>query len=97
MIGSFQDQGVEDIYNGNNTKEDRSTCPKSIWGVARRKLDQLDSAESLEDLRKPPSNRLEKLSGNRANQRSIRINDQYRICFYWTETGPSEVEITDYH
>ncbi len=97
MIRSFQDQGVEDIYNGNNTKEARSTCPKSIWGVARRKLDQLDSAESLEDLRKPPSNKLEKLSGNRANQGSIRINDQYRICFYWTETGPSEVEIADYH
>lgn len=97
MIRSFQDQGVEDIYNGNNTKKARSTCPKSIWGVAIRKLDQLDSAEFLEDLRKPPSNKLEKLSGNRANQRSIRINDQYRICFHWTETGPSEVEITDYH
>ena len=62
-----------------------------------RKLDQLDSVLSLDELRVPPGNRLEALSGNRQRQHSIRINDQYRICFRWTETGPTDVEITDYH
>jgi proteic killer suppression protein len=65
--------------------------------VAQRKLDQLDSATELNDLAIPPGNRLESLSGNRERQHSIRINDQYRICFIWTKSGPMEVEITDYH
>ena len=72
-------------------------CPKSLWKIAVRKLDQLDSVLSLDELHVPPGNRLETLSGNREGQHSIRINDQYRICFRWTETGPTDVEITDYH
>lgn len=62
-----------------------------------RKLDQLDSVLSLEELRVPPGNHLQALSGDRRGQHSIRINEQYRICFEWTETGPVDVEITDYH
>nr|WP_295840423.1 type II toxin-antitoxin system RelE/ParE family toxin [uncultured Microbacterium sp.] len=68
-----------------------------IHRVALRKLRQLGSAETLEDLRVPPGNRLEVLQGNRAGQYSIRINDQWRICFVWTGAGPEEVEIVDYH
>jgi toxin HigB-1 len=68
-----------------------------IQRVALRKLRQLGAAESLEDLRVPPGNRLERLKGDRSGQDSIRINDQWRICFTWTDTGPKEVEIVDYH
>jgi proteic killer suppression protein len=68
-----------------------------IERAALRKLVMLDAAESLEDLRVPPGNRLEALSGDRAGQHSIRINQQWRICFVWTDTGPQEVEIVDYH
>jgi len=73
------------------------TCPKSLWKIAFRKLDQLDSVLSLDELRVPPGNRLKVLSGDRQGQHSIRINDQYRICFKWTQTGPMDVEVTDYH
>jgi proteic killer suppression protein len=97
VIGWFKDRGTEDIFYGRNTREARRSCPQTVWLVAARKLDQLDSAQALEDMRIPPGNRLERLSGNRAGQWSIRINDQYRLCFVWTETGPSEVEIVDYH
>jgi len=97
MIVAFQDQGTEDIYNGANTKAARKTCPESLWKVAARKLDQLDSVTALEELRIPPGNRLEPLTGNRKGQHSIRLNDQYRICFVWTEKGPDQVEIVDYH
>ena len=65
--------------------------------AAQKKLRQLNAAGNLNDLRIPPGNRLEKLVGNRAGQHSIRINDQYRICFVWTKQGPADVEITDYH
>ena len=65
--------------------------------MAARKLDQLDSVERLADLAIPPGNRLESLAGARKGQHSIRINEQYRICFVWTESGPEEVEIVDYH
>ena len=68
-----------------------------IHRVALRKLRQVGSAESLEDLRVPPGNRLEALKGDRVGQHSIRINDQWRICFVWTDAGPEEVEIVDYH
>ena len=70
---------------------------KKLWTIAVRKLDQLDSVLSLDELRVPPGNRLEALSKDRKGQHSIRINDQYRICFRWTDTGPINVEITDYH
>jgi len=86
-----------DIFNGIASKAARKICPKTLWGIAARKLDQLDSVSSMDELRLPPGNRLEALSGNRKGQFSIRINDQFRICFKWSETGPMDVEITDYH
>ncbi|MCD6135791.1 type II toxin-antitoxin system RelE/ParE family toxin [Candidatus Bipolaricaulota bacterium] len=97
MIRSFATQATEDIFNGRNTKTARRACPQDLWSIAGRKLDQLDSVESLSELRIPPGNCLEQLSGSRAGQFSIRINDQYRLCFLWTETGPANVEIVDYH
>ena len=97
MIRSFKDEGADDIFYGRNTKNARRSCPQTLWTVVGRKLDQLDSAQSLEDLRLPPGNRLEALSGDRAGQHSIRINDQYRVCFVWVDNEPDEVEIVDYH
>lgn len=97
MIRSFSDEGTEDVFNGVSSARARRSCPRSLWVTAARKLDLLDSAELLEDLRAPPGNRLEGLSGNRRGQYSVRINRQFRICFRWTEDGPSEVEIVDYH
>lgn len=69
----------------------------NIAAVARRKLRQLEIAARLDDLRVPPGNRLEALKGNRAGQHSIRVNDQFRVCFRWTDTGAEDVEIVDYH
>ncbi len=97
MIVSFKDTATQDIFNGENTKAARRNCPETLWKVAQRKLDQLDSVISLDELRVPPGNRLEALVGSRNGQYSIRINDQYRICFVWYEQGPEEVEIVDYH
>lgn len=97
MIISYKDRGTQDIFNGNDTKSARKTCPQSLWKVARRKLDQLDFAASLNDLRSPPKNKLEALKGDRKGQNSIRINDQYRICFVWSNNGVENVEIVDYH
>jgi toxin HigB-1 len=97
MIVSFRDPGTEDIFNGRNTRRARRTCPRNLWPIAVRKLDQLDSAIGLDDLRIPPGNQLEALSGDRRGQSSIRINERYRICFTWTEKGPAGVEIVDYH
>ena len=97
MIQSFRNKGTEDIFNGKNTKEARKVCPRSLWNIAARKLDQLDSVQILEELKVPPGNMLELLKGNRKGEYSIRINDQYRICFTWSEIGPDSVEITDYH
>ena len=97
MIRSFKNQGTEDIFNGKNTKEARKICPQSLWKIASRKLDQLDSVKHLNELRVPPNNKLEALTRDRKGQHSIRINDQYRICFVWSDTGPDNVEITDYH
>jgi toxin HigB-1 len=70
---------------------------RAIAKVAMRKLDMLDAAAAVQDLRSPPGNRLEALKGDRAGQYSIRINDQYRVCFVWTDSGPEQVEVTDYH
>lgn len=97
MIQSFKDAGSEDIFNGVNSSDARRLCPLTLWNVTARKLDQLDSAESLGDLRTPPGNRLEVLSGDRIGQFSIRINERYRVCFVWTVAGPDQVEIVDYH
>ncbi|MGH2541311.1 MAG: type II toxin-antitoxin system RelE/ParE family toxin [Ardenticatenaceae bacterium] len=97
MIRSFKTTGTEDIFNGKNTAAARKIAPRNLWRVAARKLDQLDSVASLNDLRVPPGNRLEALAGGRVGQYSIRINDQYRICFTWAGTDAEEVEIIDYH
>ncbi|MCF6280840.1 MAG: type II toxin-antitoxin system RelE/ParE family toxin [Candidatus Polarisedimenticolaceae bacterium] len=97
MIISFKDSATEDIFNGVNSKAARKTCPQTLWRITARKLDQLDSVKSLKELKIPPGNRLESLSGDRKTEFSIRINEQYRICFRWSESGPLNVEITDYH
>ncbi len=97
MIQSFKNKGTEDIFNGKNTKEARKICPRSLWKIATRKLDQLDSVQTLTELKIPPGNMLEMLKGNRKGEHSVRINDQYRICFKWIEAGPNSIEITDYH
>jgi proteic killer suppression protein len=97
LIVSFADKGTEDVFNGEDTRLARGTLPRDLWKVAGRKLDIINAATSLQDLRFPPGNRLELLKGNRKGQHSVRINDQYRICFHWTDTGPEEVEIVDYH
>ena len=88
---------MEDVFNGKNTKAARKTCPESLWKVAVRKLDQLDSVTALNELRIPPGNRLEALTGDRKGQHSLRINDRYRLCFVWTASGPDQVEVVDYH
>jgi toxin HigB-1 len=97
MIRSFRGSGTEDIFNGRATRTARQSLPQSLWRVAVRKLEALDSAEALQDLRVPPGNRLEQLRGKRSGQHSIRINDQFRICFRWSEVGAEDVEIVDYH
>jgi toxin HigB-1 len=96
LIVSFADKGTEDLFNGEESRRARQLLPQELWGNANRKLDMLNAGK-LEDLRFPPGNCLEKLSGDRKGQHSVRINDQYRVCFRWTENGPEEVEITDYH
>ncbi|NOZ75140.1 MAG: plasmid maintenance system killer protein [FCB group bacterium] len=97
MICSFSDRGTEDIFNGINSKVARRKCPRNLYAVAIRKLDQLDSVIQLQELRIPPGNHFEALRGDRRGQYSIRINEQYRLCFRWTEQGPEDVEIVDYH
>ncbi len=97
MIIRFKDKGTEDIFNGVASKAARKTCPQSLWRIASRKLELLDSVVRRDELKVPPGNRLEALSGDRKGQHSIRVNEQFRICFKWTDAGPDEVELTDYH
>lgn len=97
MIRAFRDAGTEDIFNGKSSKVARRVCPQQLWRVARRKLEQLDSVVCLEELCVPPENRFEASQRDRKGKHNIRINGQYRVCFVWTETGPAEVEIVDYH
>jgi len=92
MIIDFKDKNAEELYNtGSNKKY------KKIERIALRKLDMINAASVLKDLKAPPGNCLEPLQGNRAGQHSIRINDQYRICFVWTDFGARDIEIVDYH
>lgn len=93
----FADQGTEDIYDGLDSKRARKTLPRYLHEKARRKLMVMAYAESLDDLRAPPSNRLERLHGNRDGQYSIRIDGQFRICFRWAEGAVTDIEIVDYH
>ncbi len=93
MIRSFRDRKVEAIALGKAPKG----FPSDVVASARRKLKWLDAATALRDLASPPGNRLEALSGDRQGQHSIRINDQWRICFRWSDGGADDVEIVDYH
>lgn len=93
MIQSFRDKEAEKIFN----RQFSAKLSKNIQGIARKKLVILDAAVDLNDLRVPPGNRLEALRGNRKGQHSMRINDQWRICFKWRNGSAYEVEITDYH
>ena len=93
MIRSFRDGQTERVFR----RERARRFPTDVQRRAHRKLLLLDAAEALEDLRVPPGNRLERLRGNRAGQHSIRINDQWRLCFRWDHGDAYEVEITDYH
>ena len=93
MIRSFKNPETERIFNRERSRK----LPQSIHRSALRKLLVLDAADSLADLRVPPGNRLEKLSGDRKGQHSIRINDQWRICFRWKHGDALDVEIADYH
>jgi proteic killer suppression protein len=93
MIRSFRDRDTERVFRRERT---RRLAP-DVQRMAQRKLAVLDAAESLQDLRVPPGNRLEKLSGDRDGQHSVRVNDQWRICFRWQDGDAHDVEITDYH
>ncbi len=97
MIGSFANQATEDIFDGRNSAEARRALPRELWKLAARKLDQVNAATEIDDLKVPPGNRLEALRGDRRGQYSIRINDQYRICFVWKGEEAYSVEIVDYH
>jgi proteic killer suppression protein len=93
VIRSFGDKDTERLFRRQPVRK----LPPAIQRVALRKLRQIDAATSLDDLRVPPGNRLEKLTGDRAGQHSIRINDQWHICFRWSDGDAYEVEIVDYH
>jgi proteic killer suppression protein len=97
VIRSFRNEATRDIYHGKSSKTTRRALPESLLKVARRKLDQLDNVSRLQDLGYPPSNHFEALLGDRKGQYSIRINEKYRVCFEWSDEGPFNVEITDYH
>lgn len=92
MIRSFRCDDTQALFMTGKTRR-----WSEIKAVAERKLAMLDAAQELRDLRSPPGNRLEQLTGNRSGQHSIRVNDQWRVCFIWTDEGPANVEIVDYH
>jgi len=93
MIKGFQCKETEKIWSGQGSRR----LPQAIQQLARRKLRMLNNARNLDDLRIPPANRLERLKGDRSGQYSIRINDQWRICFIWKQGDALDVEIVDYH
>lgn len=93
MIKTFRDRETQGIWEGRASRR----LPSTIQAVARRKLRMLNNAKTLDDLRVPPANRLEALKGKRKGQHSIRINEQWRICFIWTRGDAIDVEIVDYH
>ena len=96
MIVSFRDDTTQDIFDGKDSKQARK-IPHAIWKIARRKLDMLNSARELRELRLPPSNHLEALKENLIDYFSIRVNDQYRVVFRWHDGNANEVRIIDYH
>lgn len=93
MIKSFKDKETEKVYN----REGSRKLPEDIQQVALRKLRMINNAKNLNDFRIPPADNLEKLKGDREGQHSVRINDQWRICFKWKDGDAHEVEVTDYH
>jgi proteic killer suppression protein len=93
MIKSFRDKETEKVYS----REGSRKLPEDIQQVALRKLRMINNAKNLNDLKIPPANNLEKLKGDRERQHSVRINDQWRVCFNWKDGDAHEVEITDYH
>jgi proteic killer suppression protein len=97
MIQSFANAGTEDVFNAKDTRAGRQVCPVGLWRIAQRKLTQLNAVRTLAQLAVPPGNRLEALRGTRRGQHSIRINDQYRVCFRWADAHAYDVEIVDYH
>jgi proteic killer suppression protein len=97
MIRSIRGKGTQDVFDGADTKASRRLCPSDLAGRAGELLDQIDWARELRDLQQPPSNRLERLSGDRTGQWSVRINDRYRICFEWRDGAAWEVEITKHY
>jgi len=96
MIINFADQITEDIFNGLDTKHARR-IPSIVWKVAMRKLDMLNAAHELKDLRVPPANHLEALKGRWTGSHSIKINDQFRIIFKWIDRNARDVQVIDYH
>lgn len=96
MIASFADQATKDVFDGTNSKAARG-IPKGIWPVACRKLDMINTAHVIDDLRVPPGNQLEALTGDLAGFWSIRVNKQYRVVFCFADGKASDVQITDYH
>lgn len=96
MIKTFKNKLAENLFNGVTSKETRK-FPQELKAAAIRKLTMLDAATQLQTLMVPPGNKLEARSGDRDGQHSIRINDQWRICFGWTPSGPENVEVIDYH
>jgi toxin HigB-1 len=97
VIRSFADTATEDLFNGVDSRRARQACPSRLWGVLARKLTQLNRVRDLRELAVPPGNKLEALKGTRRGQHSMRINDQYRICFRWEDGYADDVEVTDYH
>lgn len=97
MIKSFANDASRDIFDGVNSKRSRKILDSKLLMIARRKLDMIDVAITLNDLKIPPANHLELLKGNLKGKHSVRINDQYRIVFRWTNQGVEDVEIIDYH
>ncbi len=97
MIRSFADAATEDLFNGVDSRRARAACRADVWPVVRRKLTQINRVRDLRELAIPPGNRLERLGGSRRGQYSIRINQQYRVCFRWEDGYADQVEVTDYH
>lgn len=96
MIVGFGDKTTEDLFIGKNSRDARR-IPRDLWPIARRKLDMLNAAADIRDLRVPPANRLEKLRRNLARFHSMRVNDQFRVIFVWANGNASEVRVLDYH
>jgi proteic killer suppression protein len=96
VIRSFKNQGTEDVFNGVDSKAARKVCAQTAMRAAQKRLVALEAAKTLKDL-KSPGYSLEKLEKDRKGQHAIRINDRYRVCFFWIDQGAEQVEVTDYH